>query len=335
MRHNTPAALAVVAGTALAMALLVSGCATKGDARAETATPRADAGVNPISHDRDAWMQLLREHTLIRRSVTYTANGVDAVTESDDPAVAARIRAHAQAMQARIKAGARVRVWDPVFADLFEKHGAVRLEVTPTDRGVRIAESSDDPEAVRLLWSHAAGVSEFVREGPPANRRATRRIEGATPPPPEVAIGGVSHRVLLAQPDAGALAALKAEGVSGVVNFRQEKEHPDYVEGQACRDADLGYANLGYKDPVELTDSLLDAARAALRDADAGGRATAMHCRTGNRVGPAWIAWRTLDQGVPLEQAVGEAKMMRMVDARYEAIARDYVRRRQAEAPSK
>ena len=28
-----------------------------------------------------------------------------------------------------MKVGARVRVWDPVFAELFERHGSVRLEV--------------------------------------------------------------------------------------------------------------------------------------------------------------------------------------------------------------
>jgi len=340
-RTSTPLVNIITLAALSATALLAS-CAGEPRAASTTDTspapmsPPASAqatnnpypGVNSVAHDRDIWQQLLSDHTKLRRTVVYTATGVEATTESDDAAVAARIKEHAAAMQARMKTGAQVRVWDPVFTELFKKHSAVRLAITPTDKGVSIVESSDDPEAVALLWSHAAGVSDFVREGHAAGRRETPRIKAGSPvPPPEVAIGGVKHRVLLSQPDAAQVAALKASGVNGLVNFRKPAEHADYDESRAAAEAGITYCALPYKDASELTGEVIDAARAALRDGDAKGQTLALHCRTGNRVGPGWIAWRVLDQGVPIEQAVGEAKVMRMVDPRYEPIAREYVKR--------
>lgn len=319
---------------ALGAAGVLAGCAAPpGERPAEVAAAAGVdpyPGVNTVGQDRAVWTQLLSDHRKIRRTVVYTADGVEATTESDDPTVAARIKNHAKAMQARMKVGARVRVWDPVFAELFERHGSVRLEVAETARGVSIVERADNPQAAALLWSHAAGVSEFVRRGHEVGDKATVRIAPGVPPPAEVAIGGVRHRVLLGQPDAAGLAVLRASGVTGVVNFRRASEHPAFDESAACEGAGLSYANPGYRAPAELTDALIDGVREELRRAEAGGGALALHCRTGNRVGPAWIAWRALDGGVPLEQAVSEAKSMRMVDAELERIAREYVQRRAA-----
>lgn len=222
-------------------------------------------GVNTVAQDRAVWQQLLSDHTKIRRSVVYTPTGVEATTESDDPAVAARIIDHAKAMRARVEAEAMVRVWDPVFEELFAKHGAVRLEVSPTPRGVTIRESADNPEAAALLWSHAAGVCDFVREGHDAGSRATVRLRPGTPPPGEVAIGGVKHRLLMTQPDAGALAQHAERGAKGVVNFRRPGEHTDYDESAAAGACGMEYDNIGYAGAAELSDEVLDRARAAPR----------------------------------------------------------------------
>jgi uncharacterized protein (TIGR01244 family) len=320
-QRHAPAAL---------LALTLAGCA--GDAR-PAASPGAQPadpypGVNTVAQDRDLWQQLLADHEKIRRTVVYTPTGVEATTESDDPQVSARIIEHAQAMQARVRTGAVVRIWDPVFAELFKKHGAVRLTITTTPRGVTIAETGDDPEAVALLWSHAAGVSEFVREGPDAGGRATARIPAGSPPPPELAIGGVKHRFLLSQPDAAQIAALKAEGVGTLMNFRKPAETPGFDESAMAADAGVAYCAFPYAGAAELTDELLDSTRAAIGQIDAKGGAAAMHCRTGNRVGPGWAVYRTLDRGVPVEQAMAEARAVRLVDPLMESKARDYIRRR-------
>ena len=105
--------------------------------------PRAPASITEaepgtVAYDRDVWQTLLHEHASIRRSVTRLPNGLAATTESDNPAVAMLIKDHALAMKRRMESGARVRVWDPVFNELFDRHDKVRLEVTLTEKGVSI-----------------------------------------------------------------------------------------------------------------------------------------------------------------------------------------------------
>ena len=75
------------------------------------------------------------------------------------------IKDHTLAMKDRVESGARVRTWDPVFRELFDGHAKVKLEVVLTEKGVSIVETSDDPETLRLLKSHSAGVADMVREG--------------------------------------------------------------------------------------------------------------------------------------------------------------------------
>lgn len=338
-------AAAILASACLASPCILGSCADASQSTSRSGEQPAPApkpastsatndpfpGVNSVAKDRDMWQELLGANATIRRTVRHTESGVEAVTESDDPTVAAKIINHAKAMQARMKVGAHVRVWDPVFAELFKKHGAVQIEVTPTDKGVKIVESSTDPEAVILLRSHAMGVSEFVREGFKASPHETLRFKAGDPlPAPELAIGGVPHRFLLTQPDTAQLAGLKAGGVDGVINFRKPAEHPDYNEQAAATGTGMTYCNLAYFGAAEITDELLDSARAAIKAADEKGDTAALHCRTGNRIGPGWASYRTLDKGLPIDQAIGEARAMQMLDPLMESKTRDYIRRQNA-----
>jgi hypothetical protein len=139
--------------------------------RAPSAVTTADPGTR--AYDRDVWQTLLYHHDKIRREVKRLPNGLAAVTESDDPAVAALIKDHTLAMKDRMESGARVRAWDPVFRELFDRHAKVKLEVVLTEKGVSIIETTDDPETLRLLKSHSAGVTDMVREGGRASQRET------------------------------------------------------------------------------------------------------------------------------------------------------------------
>lgn len=163
--------------------VLLAGCQNnspkpQGQSKPQPASAAPDApetGPQPgtLAYDKSVWISLLHDHQKIRREVHHIDNGVEAVTESDDPDVAARIIDHAKAMQLRMKHGSQVRVWDPVFVDLFDNHDKISLEVTPTAKGVRIRETSDDPKVVELLRAHAVGVTDFVNEGTAASQRET------------------------------------------------------------------------------------------------------------------------------------------------------------------
>ena len=125
----------------------------------------SDAEPGTTDYDMQVWKSLLRDHTKIRRTVRHIDRGLEAETESDDPRIAALIKDHVLAMKDRIREGYPVRGWDPVFRELFKRHHLIRIDVVLTDKGVKIVETSDDPETVRLMRSHAAGVTDFVKEG--------------------------------------------------------------------------------------------------------------------------------------------------------------------------
>ncbi len=109
---------------------------------------------------------LFDDHKKITRTVKNISNGVETVTESGDPEVKALIVEHAWAMKMRLKNRQPIRQWDPLFAALFEHAGKINLEVTNTAKGVKVIETSTDPYVVKLIQSHAASISEHVKEGP-------------------------------------------------------------------------------------------------------------------------------------------------------------------------
>lgn len=122
-------------------------------------------GMNADGH-HDVIHALLADHEAITRRVEDIPGGVETWTESDDPEVAARIREHVRQMKARLESGQPMRRWDPLFAALFENAAAISMEIEDTERGVRVVETSDDPEVVVLIRQHAhRAVSEFVEGG--------------------------------------------------------------------------------------------------------------------------------------------------------------------------
>ena len=122
-------------------------------------------GRNADGH-HEAIQTLLAEHGKIRRQVELIEGGVQTVTTSEDPDVAATLREHVGQMQARMEAGNGVRHWDPLFVEIFARHDQIRMVVEEVPGGVRVRETSDAPEVASLIRQHAIrGVSEFVERG--------------------------------------------------------------------------------------------------------------------------------------------------------------------------
>jgi hypothetical protein len=128
---------------------------------------------------------LMADHAAIERRVVDVPGGVETWTESADPAVAARIRTHVREMAARLDDGRPMRRWDPLFAELFAHADAVTLEIEDTPRGVRVVETSRDPQVALLIRQHARrGVSEFVERGMDRMHEPTPLPDGYEPPTP-------------------------------------------------------------------------------------------------------------------------------------------------------
>ena len=118
-----------------------------------------------MADDHAGFRFLLRNHDRIRREVTKLPDGVETVTESDDPAVAASIRRHVAAMARRLKEGRPIHARDPLFAEIFRHAGAIVIVEEPTENGIRVRETSKDAHVATLIRAHAEVVSAFVARG--------------------------------------------------------------------------------------------------------------------------------------------------------------------------
>ncbi len=115
--------------------------------------------------DMDTIHALFAAHKQITRTVKKLPDGVETITESSDANVQALIREHVRAMYHRLSAGRPVRMWDPLYAEIFRQAGKIKMDMFDTAKGIKVVETSADPWVVKLLHSHADGVSEFVEEG--------------------------------------------------------------------------------------------------------------------------------------------------------------------------
>lgn len=108
---------------------------------------------------------LLGQGSLIQRKVTLIEDGVETLTESDNPQVAAKIKEHVHAMHGRVEDVRPIRMRDPLFAAIFENAEAISMQITETEKGVRVVETSSHPYVVKLIQEHAKVVSNFVKYG--------------------------------------------------------------------------------------------------------------------------------------------------------------------------
>lgn len=115
--------------------------------------------------DRDVFQFLLKNHDKIKRTVRELPSGVETLTESDTPEIAAKIKEHVQWMEKRIEKSQPIRLRDPLFAELFKHTDKITMIHQDTPKGVRVREISSDPYVVKLIQAHAKAVSGFVERG--------------------------------------------------------------------------------------------------------------------------------------------------------------------------
>jgi uncharacterized protein (TIGR01244 family) len=129
---------------------------------------------------------------------------------------------------------------------------------------------------------------------------------------------------LAGQPTIADFEQAKKDGVMTVINLRHAREIEDFDELKVVGDLGMTYHNPAWMGSEQLTDEIFEATRAMLREAD---RPILMHCREGNRVGAIWMAYRAIDDGLTVEDAILEAKTVGLTSAEYEAKTRDYIDR--------
>ncbi|QDU76768.1 DsrE/DsrF-like family protein [Bremerella volcania] len=115
--------------------------------------------------DMEVFHYLLENHQKIRRTVKELDNGVETLTESDVPSVAAHIKTHVEQMTVRLEKPSPIRMRDPLFAEIFQHTKKIKIEHEDTPKGVKVIETSDDPYVAGLIKAHAKVVSLFVERG--------------------------------------------------------------------------------------------------------------------------------------------------------------------------
>ncbi|MFO0866189.1 MAG: hypothetical protein U0744_16330 [Gemmataceae bacterium] len=115
--------------------------------------------------DRDLFHYLLDHREKIRRTVKKLEDGVETVTESDDAAVAAKIREHVASMKKRVEENRPIHRRDPLFDAIFHNAEKIVFKQEKTPEGVRVRETSKDPYVAKLLQAHAEVVSRFLANG--------------------------------------------------------------------------------------------------------------------------------------------------------------------------
>ncbi len=118
-----------------------------------------------FARDRDTFHFLLHNHGKIRRVVKNLDNGVETVTESANAEVATKIQEHVPAMYERLKSGKGVRYWDPLFAEAFKHGKKMKMTIENTKAGVKVIETSEEADVVKIIQAHATVVSKFVEKG--------------------------------------------------------------------------------------------------------------------------------------------------------------------------
>jgi hypothetical protein len=114
--------------------------------------------------------QLFANRGQIHRTVQEIPHGIQAVTESDDPSVAALIQSHVPKMYQRLDNGQTFPMIRMIatLPTMFSNANRYQRQYKLTSKGIIVTETSDDPDLVDLIREHAREVSGFVKEGMPA-----------------------------------------------------------------------------------------------------------------------------------------------------------------------
>jgi hypothetical protein len=158
MRHGMgPGGMGMGMGTGMGMGRGPVGMLTRRDADSAT--------------DMAIVMNLVHEHSRIRRTVTRMPDGIRTVTESDDPRIAREIKVHVASMSGRLESGKEFNIFSITLPVIFDNAKSIKSAIEYTGAGAIVTRTATDPKVVAALHAHADDVSELVKEGPVAFHR--------------------------------------------------------------------------------------------------------------------------------------------------------------------
>ncbi len=124
-------------------------------------------GLNATPEESAELATLFRNFQKIDRTVKNLPNGIRTETYTKDEELRAVVVSHVTGMLQRVEEGRdpKVMIQSPTLDILFKRRDKIKTEIETTDDGIAVTQTSDDPEVVKALQTHAAEVTAMVDRG--------------------------------------------------------------------------------------------------------------------------------------------------------------------------
>lgn len=124
-------------------------------------------GLNATPEESSELAVMFRNFETITREVTDLPNGIRTVTRSSDKNVMANLVSHVVGMIGRVESGddPKIMIQSPTLDILFARGEGIKSMIEVTVDGIVVVQTSDDPEIVTALHTHAAEVSAMADRG--------------------------------------------------------------------------------------------------------------------------------------------------------------------------
>ncbi len=173
---------------------------------------------------------LMTNHDKLRRTVTNLPNGIRTLTESDDPAMAASIKAHVARTGVLVSKAEDpdLPMSSPSLHGVLRRGTSITRTTKETKKGVAVTETSNDPATVALVQQHAAEVTDMVNRGMAAIHEQMMKNGGMGHDMAGGTMAGMTHDT-----SAAPFATLQARGkqAMGVDQYTSTHHFDDMADG--------------------------------------------------------------------------------------------------------
>lgn len=124
-------------------------------------------GLDATAEESNELAVMFNNFTTLSRTVEELPDGIRTVTASSDPAVMDALVSHVVGMTGRVAEGRdpQIMIQSPTLDIFFERPDAIVTDIEVTDEGIVVTQTSDDPEVVAALHTHAGEVSQMAERG--------------------------------------------------------------------------------------------------------------------------------------------------------------------------
>lgn len=137
-------------------------------------------GENASPQESAELASMFRNFDTITREVTELPNGIRTVTRSSNEEVMANLISHVSGMIGRTEANdnPEIIIQSPTLDILFARGDRLVSDIEVTEEGIVVVQTSDDPDVVKALHTHAAEVSDMADRGMQAVHEAMMKRAG-------------------------------------------------------------------------------------------------------------------------------------------------------------